>query len=122
MGRSADAVRKSHPNTGFVLRNDPLSTELSALLAASDAEDDPATLERALTDGYARALALEAEHRRLERRIGALAASEPDEAERQELATLVRLAKGQEVELAELRQQLRLLRRRHSAAARRARI
>src|SRR5207247_2033695 len=45
-------------------KKDPLLEEISALLAAEGA-DDPARLERTLTDGYARALSLEAERRRL---------------------------------------------------------
>jgi hypothetical protein len=120
MGRSADAARKRRPNTGGVATKDPLLAEISALLAASEAEDDPARLERTLTDGYARALWLEADHRRLERRIGSLAASGQGDAERQELASLLGLAKRQEGDLGTLRHQLGLLRRRHSSAARRA--
>ena len=98
---------------------DQLLAEISTLLSSSEAGDDPARLERMLTDGYARALTLEAEHRRLERRIGTLAAA--GDAERGELATLVQLARRQEGDLDELREQLGRLRRRHSSAARRAR-
>ncbi len=51
----------------------PLQDELAQLLTLpADGEAAPtlATLERRLTDGYAEALALEAERLRIERRLG----------------------------------------------------
>ena len=51
----------------------PLQDELAELLTLSEAGADAptlATLERRLTDGYAEALALEAERLRIERRLG----------------------------------------------------
>ena len=48
---------------------EPLLTEIATLLDRSEADDDPAELERALTDGYAQALTLEAERSSLERRV-----------------------------------------------------
>jgi hypothetical protein len=51
----------------------PLQEEIAELLTApEDGADAPtlATLERRLTDGYAEALALEAERLRIERRLG----------------------------------------------------
>jgi hypothetical protein len=94
--------------------------EIASLLAVSDGGDDPARLERTLTDGYARALALEAEHRRLEQQIARLVAASagPQAPEPQEIASLLRIAKRQEIDLGVLRGQLGLLRRRHSSAVR----
>ena len=101
-------------------KKDPLLEEISALLEAGEAVDDPARLERTLTDGYARALTLEAERRRLEKQIGILtvAVGTGDAAARRELAALVRRVKRQELDLGALRAQLGRLRRRHSSAVR----
>ena len=101
-------------------KKDPLLEEISALLDAGGAVDDAALLERTLTDGYARALTLEAERRRLEKQIGILtvASGTGDDAARRELASLVRRAKRQELDLGALRAQLGRLRRRHSSAVR----
>ena len=97
---------------------DPLLTEISALLAAADG-DDPARMERTLTDGYARALALEAERRRLKQRIERLtAALDRDTTSRRELATLLRDLERHDGDLGSLRSQLGDLRRRHSRAVR----
>jgi hypothetical protein len=100
--------------------NDPLLDEISALLDGREGADDPARLERTLTDGYARALSLEAERRRLEKQIGVLTVSldEGDAASRRELASLVRLLKRREGDLGLLRALLGRLRRRHSSAVR----
>jgi hypothetical protein len=107
-------------DTRRVPKKDPLLGEIAALLAVSDGLDDPERLERTLTDGYARALSLEGEQRRLERRIGSLAAGRGDPEERRELASLVRLARRRQGDLGALRGQLGELRRRHSSAVRRA--
>jgi len=48
---------------------EPLLTEIATLLDRSETEDDPAELERTLTDGYAQALTLEAERSSLERQV-----------------------------------------------------
>lgn len=53
--------------------HETLLAEIRALLAGS--RRDLARIERTLTDGYARALSLEAERWRLERRLGSLAAT-----------------------------------------------
>jgi hypothetical protein len=90
--------------------DDPLLLEIAALLA-DPGEGDVAHLERTLTDGYARALALEGERRRLLAELAGGGAAPP-------LAN--RLAR-REGELVRLREQLRLLQRRHSDAVRRAR-
>jgi uncharacterized sporulation protein YeaH/YhbH (DUF444 family) len=90
---------------------DPLLAQIAALLAETDGRDDPTQIERTLTDGYARALALEAEHRRLSQRIRKMTVTA-------ELAAAVRLLERQENEIAALRQELGRLRRRHSSAVR----
>ena len=101
-------------------KRDPLLGEIAALLAGAEAADDPARIERTLTDGYARALALEAERRRLEQRVRALslAVGRGDAVQRRELAQLVRDMERHEGELDELRGDLGRLRRRHSSAVR----
>ena len=100
-------------------KKDPLLEEISALLAA-EGVDDPVRLERTLTDGYARALSLEAERRRLQKQIGTLTVTlgSGDAAARRELAALLRQVKRQEGDLGVLRDQLGRLRRRHSSAVR----
>ena len=103
-----------------MVKNDPLLEEISTLLAGEEGGEDLDRLERTLTDGYARALSLEAERRRLQKRIGSLtdAASREDAASQRELASLLRRMKRQEGDLGALRDQLGRLRRRHSLAAR----
>jgi hypothetical protein len=99
---------------------DPLLAQISALLAKAEGPDDPAQLERTLTDGYARALALEAERWRLQQRIGKITAAlaRGDLASRRELAAAVRLLKRQEGDIGVLRTDLSHLQRRHSSAVR----
>ena len=100
---------------------DPLMAEISALLAEADGPDDPAQLERTLTDGYARALALEAERWRLEQRIGKMtAAVAQGETPSRELAAAVRVLKRLDSEIGALRQELGRLQHRHSSAVRSA--
>jgi hypothetical protein len=120
MGLAAHTAAPSPANTGAVPKNDPLLEEITALLDAGDGADDPALLERTLTDGYARALSLEAERRRLEKQIGILtvALEDGDADSRRELAALVRLMKRREGDLGVLRAMLGRLRRRHSSAVR----
>ena len=48
---------------------EPLLTEIATLLDQEEGDDDPARLERTLTDGYAQALTLEAERTSLERQV-----------------------------------------------------
>jgi hypothetical protein len=92
---------------------DPVFDAIAALLAAPESTDDASRLEVTLTDGYARALALEAEQGRLERQLAARA----------------RHAAGLELELDRRQEDLRLLRdllrrlqRRHSAAVRASKV
>ena len=95
---------------------DALMAQIAALLTGAEGRDDPAQLERTLTDGYAQALALEAEHWRLQQRIRKMTAAET--ASRVELAAAVRQLKRQEDEIGTLRQELGRLQLRHSSAIR----
>ena len=97
---------------------DALMAQIAALLTEAEGRDDPAQLERTLTDGYARALALEAEHWRLQQRIRKMTAAET--ASPVELAAAVRQLKRQEDEIGRLRQELGRLQLRHSSAVRSA--
>ncbi len=73
-------------------------------------------LERVLTDGYAHALALEAERLRIERRLGEVAAeiAEGDEAAVGELARLSTRLRDANGDLVELRDVLTSLRDRYA--------
>lgn len=88
-----------------------LENEIRALLdAPADGEDAPRVdrLEHALTSGYARALELEAERLRLERRISEVAAKAPDAAtELVELAERRSVADSQHRSLRALLERLR---------------
>ena len=80
-------------------------------------------MELTLTDGYAAALALEAEQWRLQRRIGAIAAELAEgrrKAHTKELASLARRQAAAEEELAALRATLASLRTRLGLPARAA--
>jgi hypothetical protein len=90
---------------------DPLMAQIAALLAETGGQDDPARIERTLTDGYARALALEAEHRRLSQRIQKMTVADG-------LAAAVQELERQEDEIGALRQEIGRLQRRHSSAVR----
>ena len=76
-------------------------------------------MEDTLTDGYARALQLEAERLRLERRIGELARSVDSPEEADELKVLAGRLRDVDVELEGLRNRLGLLQK-HLAAVRAA--
>jgi chromosome segregation and condensation protein ScpB len=120
MGLAAHTPPAAAANTAAVAKKDPLLEEISTLLAADEDGSDPERLERILTDGYARALSLEAERRRLQKQIGELTATAGggDITSRQELAALIRRVKRQEGDLGLLRAQLGRLRRRHSSLVR----
>jgi ABC-type phosphate transport system auxiliary subunit len=99
-----------------------LSSLLAQIEAVLDCKSDVARIERTLTDGYAHALALEAERWRLERRIGEIARllGHGDTAGRAaELTSLSRRLERVDVELDELRSTLARLRR-HADAVRAA--
>jgi hypothetical protein len=108
---------------------DDLSTliaRIDSLLAVPTESDDAdvrAHMETTLTDGYARALALEAELWRLQRKIGAIAADLADGRggpRTKELASLARRLAVSEEEHASLRDSLVSLRERIALAARAA--
>jgi hypothetical protein len=86
----------------------------------ADTADVRAHMELTLTDGYAAALALEAEHWRLQRRIGAIAgelAEGRNKGQTKELASLGRRLTAAEGELEALRDMLVSLRDRIARAA-----
>jgi hypothetical protein len=88
------------------LVDEPIGAERARLLAR---------IEHTLTDGYARALALEAERMRLERQIGVVAAqlSHGDSARKAaEISALATRLSDADGDLAELRELLQVLRRR----------
>jgi hypothetical protein len=99
---------------------DPLMARIAALLTETEGRDDPSLLERTLTDGYAWALALEAERWRLQQRLGEMtaAAARGEAASQLELAAAVRRLKRQDDEIGALRQELGRLQQRHSLAVR----
>jgi ABC-type phosphate transport system auxiliary subunit len=95
-----------------------LYDEIRALLDEPSGAEEDGFLDRAehtLTDGYARALTLETERVRLEKRMGELAGGLNDgsgEAPTEELGTVARRLSDTEGELARLRGVLRSLRAR----------
>ena len=104
----------------FPTDNAALYERIDALIAAVSNGDSTrqSRLERTLTDGYACALALEAERWRLERRIGEVATELHDgnkELKAEELASLSRRLATTGVELADLRARLTTLRDRVAA-------
>lgn len=104
----------------IVWMGDLLLPRLKALLdAPPEGEGAPSLsyLENSLTDGYARALALEAERARVARHIGELAARQGDDAEEKtrELSALSERLAGADSELVRLRNTLRALSRRATA-------
>jgi chromosome segregation ATPase len=106
--------------------NRALIDEIRRLLAApasGSRAPSLSRLEETLTTGYARALALEAERSRLERRLGEAAAelTAGDDEQQQELALLAGRLSDAEGELSGLRGVLQTLRRRASDARRAAR-
>jgi hypothetical protein len=98
---------------------DPLFAEITTLLEAPVSRDDPERLERTLTDGYARALNLEAEKWRLQKQMGAMSVA-GDRDTSKELVALAKRLEAQDDGLVELRALLVRLRERHSRATRTA--
>jgi ABC-type phosphate transport system auxiliary subunit len=92
-----------------------LFEDIRALLDEPSGGDESAFLDRlehTLTDGYARALALDAERVRLEKRMGELAGGlneDAGDAPAEELATVARRLSDARAELARLRGALRRL-------------
>ena len=100
----------------------PLLERISGLLKNRSADPGKplvTEMEDTLTDGYARALQLEAERLRLERRIGELARSVDGPEETDELKALAGRLRDVDVELEGLRNRLGLLQK-HLAAVRAA--
>jgi len=100
----------------------PLLERIGSLLKNRSADPGKplvTEMEDTLTDGYARALQLEAERLRLERRIGELARSVDGPEEADELKALAGRLRDVDVELEGLRNRLGLLQK-HLAAVRAA--
>jgi ABC-type phosphate transport system auxiliary subunit len=98
----------------------PLREEISEILRLPEnGEGAPSlsTIESTLTDGYAEALALEAERLRIERRLGEVARDAGDVAAHSVAAELVELSERLDTADGELAR-LRSLRRSHQARAR----
>ena len=90
-----------------------LLDQIRALLdAAPDDEAGLAEMENTLTDGCARALRLETERVRIEKRIGELAWCDEDSIQLEELRSLSDRRTQGEAELVRLRALLELLRQR----------
>jgi hypothetical protein len=90
----------------------PLREEIAELLSLpEDGAGSPslATVESTLTDGYAAALALEAERLRIERRLGEVAREADDATNVREFAQLSERLESADGELARLRSLLRTL-------------
>lgn len=104
----------------------PMHEEIAQLLQAPESGEDAPSLalvEDTLTEGYARALALEAERLRLERRLGEVARTAGDDPSglAQELTVLSEQLSTADGELAHLRTLLGSLHRRARALRRRSR-
>jgi hypothetical protein len=96
---------------------DPLLVEIANLLDAPVSHDDPELIERTLTDGYARALSLEAEKWRLQKRMGEMSSAGDVDATK-ELIALAKNLEARDGSLVQLRALLVRLRERHSLATR----
>ena len=97
---------------------EPLLTEIATLLDQDEGRDDPAKIERTLTDGYAQALTLEAERTELERRVLRLSLEldENGDATLREVRELARQLHDCDDSVERLRGELVRLKRRHSQA------
>jgi hypothetical protein len=96
----------------------PLREEITELLRQPENGDGApslAAIESTLTDGYAEALALEAERARIERRLGEVARDADDAANVREFARLSQRLESADGELARLRSLLRSLQARARA-------
>jgi hypothetical protein len=117
MGQAALAARSVAPNNRLGMSAE-LYEQISAIIDAPDR--DLKRIERTLTDGYARALSLEAEKWRIQKRITEVTQElgHGDTAGKAlELSNLARRLDGNEGELSKLRGRLGALRR-HADAIR----
>jgi hypothetical protein len=97
---------------------EPLFTEIADLLRQAETDDDPARLERTLTDGYAYALTLEAERTSLERQVLRLSLEldQDGNPSLSEVKALARRLHAYDDSCERLRGELGRLKRRHSRA------
>jgi ABC-type phosphate transport system auxiliary subunit len=123
MGRSAHDAKPRYGESPVTMPElEQLFSEIGRLLEQAERDDDPACLERTLTDGYARALSLEAERWRLQRRIGQMTSTLDRDglSGATELSSLVRRLEAEEGKIEQLRADLGRLRQRYSDAVRTA--
>jgi hypothetical protein len=110
MGRAAHDADSARANTRQAVGNSVFE-DIQALL--DHGGGDIARIERTLTDGYAKALSLEAERWRLEKQIGEVAASiaRGEEAKKaRELSSLAKRLEASDCDLTRLRGLLASLR------------
>jgi hypothetical protein len=107
MGRAAHDGDSAHANTRQAVGNSVFD-DIQALLDDAGG-GDISRIERTLTDGYAKALSLEAERWRLEKQIGEVAASIARGEEAKKARELSLLAKQLEVSDGDLTRLRRLL-------------
>jgi hypothetical protein len=116
MGRPDLPLTGRRPNNGAVVQDvDQLLDRLSAVV--DEAPRDREAVERTLTDGYAQALALEAERYRLQRRLAEVAQGIAHGGDTAELATIAARLEGNSGDLTRLRDVLGELRK-HADALR----
>jgi ABC-type phosphate transport system auxiliary subunit len=117
MGRPAHVLQGICANTRLSVEGESVYNEIRELLDEPQSADLP-RIERTLTDGYARALSLEAERLRVERQIAEIASAlaRGDEAQMAELSALGRRLKDSDDALTKLRTLLAALRERADEA------
>jgi hypothetical protein len=120
MGLAALAARSDPPNNRTIALSEMthLLDEISSVMA--DPGADRAQVERTLTDGYAHALALEAERSRLKRRVEEVTQGigrDQSGAKAQELTALTKRLDGNALDLSALRKVLAELKLRRSSLA-----
>jgi chromosome segregation ATPase len=123
MGRSAHDARDRTGEYSLSMNDlEPLLGEIARLLDQAERDDDPARLERALTEGYAQALTLEAERSSLQQRVRELTSrlDERGGSSTTEVSALARRLDAYDLTFEQLRGELVRLRRRHSRAVRAA--
>src|ERR687883_149011 len=111
-GRAGPQIIDRAPGPAMTRETAALYEDIHALLEEAPGAEDGAflaRLEHTLTDGYARALALEAERVRLSKRMGELTdglCDDPVDAPTDELATVAKQLSEADTELTSLRRVL----------------
>jgi hypothetical protein len=118
MGRPAHVLQGISANTRLSVEGESVYNEIQELLDQPQSADLP-RIERTLTDGYARALSLEAERLRIEKQIAEIAAAlayGEEAGKTRELSALARRLKDSDDALTKLRTLLASLRERADEA------